>query len=325
LRRGDPDTTMKRRAVIALGGNALIRDGSRCSINDQLAAVQQMAEHIGEFIALGYDVVVTHGNGPQVGFILRRSELAFEAGELHFVPLKNCVADTQGAIGYQIQESLTNVFARRAMKRTPVSLVTLVEVDRSDPSFARPTKPIGVFYEKEKADSLAQQHPDWQLVHRAGKGYRRVVPSPRPLRIIEMDAIGALADAGFVVIAAGGGGIPVIRDDQGNLQGVDAVVDKDLTAALLAGEWGAQLLIITTAVDCVFLDYDTETCRPLNRMSAAEARGYIGQGQFENGSMLPKIEAAIDFLGRGGKRVIITSPENLVGSVKDGSGTHIVP
>ncbi len=316
---------MKQRAVIALGGNALIRDKSRCSIDDQLAAVQEMAGHISDFIELGYEVVITHGNGPQVGFILRRSELAFEAGELHFVPLKNCVANTQGAIGYQIQESLANAFARRNIEKTPIVLVTLVEVDPGDPSFSRPTKPIGVFYQKEKAESLVQEHPDWHLVHQAGKGYRRVVPSPRPLRIIEMDAIGALADAGFVVVAAGGGGIPVIRDEDGELQGVNAVVDKDLTASLLACEWGAQLLIIPTKIENVFLDYGTKASRPLTQISVEEAKKYIAEGQFEKGSMLPKIEAAVDFLNRGGERVIITSPENLVRSMQDNSGTQVVP
>ena len=316
---------MKQRAVIALGGNALIKDESRCSIDDQLAAVQEMAGHISEFVERGHEVIITHGNGPQVGFILRRSELAFEAGELHFVPLKNCVANTQGAIGYQIQESLANSFARRNIEKTPISLVTLVEVDRNDPSFARPSKPIGVYYEKEKAESLLQEHPDWHLVHRDGKGYRRVVPSPRPLRIIEMDAITALANGGFVVVAAGGGGIPVVRGEDGELKGVDAVVDKDLTAAMLAAEWDAQLLIIPTAVDHVFVDYGTTSSRPLAQISVAEVKNYIAQGQFEAGSMLPKMEAAVDFLSQGGERVIITSPENMTRSVEEGSGTHIVP
>jgi len=316
---------MNQRAVIALGGNALIKDESRCSIDDQLAAVQEMAGHISEFVERGHEVVITHGNGPQVGFILRRAELAFEAGELHFVPLKNCVANTQGAIGYQIQESLANAFARRNINKTPIVLVTLVEVDRNDPSFARPSKPIGVYYEKEKAESLLQEHPDWHLVHRDGKGYRRVVPSPRPLRIIEMDAITALADAGFVVVAAGGGGIPVIRDDDGELRGVNAVVDKDLTAAMLAARWDAQLLIIPTAVDHVFIDYGTPASRPLTQISVAEVKDYIVQGQFETGSILPKMEAAVNFLSQGGDRVIITSPENMTRSVEEGSGTHIVP
>lgn len=206
-----------------------------------------------------------------------------------------------------------------------MTLVTLVEVDRRDSSFAQPSKPIGVYYDKEKAESLLKEHPDWHLVHQTGKGYRRVVPSPRPLRIIEMDAIGALADAGYVVVAAGGGGIPVIRDDEGDLQGVNAVVDKDLTAALLAGEWGAQLLIIPTAVDHVYLNYGTPAARPLSRISLEEAKKFLAQGKFEKGSISPKIEAAVDFLSQGGERVIITKPENLGSAMEDGSGTHIVP
>ncbi len=316
---------MSERVVIALGGNALIKDASHCSIDDQLAAVQEMAGYISDFIELGYEVVITHGNGPQVGFILRRSELAFEAGELHFVPLKNCVANTQGAIGYQIQESLVNIFADRGIARKPVSLVTMVEVDGNDQSFTHPAKPIGVHYQKEKAETLLKEHPDWHIIHQAGRGYRRVVPSPQPQNIVEADAIRALVDSGFVVIAAGGGGIPVVRDADGKLRGVDAVVDKDLSAALLASGIGAEMLIITTAVANVFLDYGTASSRPLAEITVAEAGSYLDQGQFEPGSMLPKIQAAVDFIRRGGQRVIITSPDNLVRAVKDNSGTHIVP
>ena len=316
---------MRERVVIALGGNALIKDDSRRSVDDQLAAVQEMAVYISDFIAHGYEVVITHGNGPQVGFILRRSELAFEAGELHFVPLKNCVANTQGAIGYQLQESLGNIFAERGISATPVSIVTLVEVDADDSSFKNPTKPIGVFYRKEKRDTLLKKHPDWHIIHQGEKGYRRVVPSPRPTRIVEMEAIRALADNGFVVVAAGGGGIPVVKDDRGNVSGVNGVVDKDLTAALMAAELGAKMLIITTAVKHVFVDYGTPAAQPLDQITVAEARELIEQAQFEAGSMLPKIEAAVDFINRGGERVVITSPENLVSSVQQGTGTHIVP
>ena len=316
---------MRERVVIALGGNALIKDDSRCSIDDQLAAVQEMAGYISDFLSHGYDVVITHGNGPQVGFILRRSELAFEAGELHFVPLKNCVANTQGAIGYQLQESLGNIFAERGITATPVSIVTLVEVDADDRSFENPTKPIGVYYHKEKVDSLLKKHPDWHIVHQGEKGYRRVVPSPRPARIVEIEAIRALADNGFVVVAGGGGGIPVVKNSQGSLSGVNGVVDKDLTAALMAAELGAKLLIITTAVKHVHLEYGTPAAQPLEQITVAEARELIEHDQFEAGSMLPKIEAAVDFINRGGDRVIITSPENLVSSIQQGTGTHIVP
>lgn len=316
---------MTQRVVIAIGGNSLIKDESRREIDDQLAAVQETAGYIADFIQLGYAVVVTHGNGPQVGFILRRSELAFEARELHFVPLKNCVADTQGAIGYQIQESLTNAFRQRGIRKHPATLVTMVEVAADDPSFENPTKPIGVYYPREKVETLLKEHPDWHIVHQEGKGYRRVVPSPRPVRIVEMEAIRTMVDSGLVVIAAGGGGIPVIRDSSGDLSGVNAVVDKDLTGALMASELSADLLIISTPVEKVFQDFGKPSARPLDRITAAQARDLISQGQFAPGSMLPKIEAALEFIERGGKKVIITTPENLVRAVLENQGTHIVP
>lgn len=316
---------MKQRVVIALGGNSLIKDDGKVGVEDQLAALQEMAGYISDFIDLGFEVVLSHGNGPQVGFILRRSELAFEAGELHFVPLKNCVADTQGAIGYQIQESLTNAFKEHGIKKIPVTIVTMVEVDAADPSFENPTKPIGVYYPKDKVDFLLEKHPDWHIAYQAGKGYRRVVPSPRPRRIVEIEAIRAMVDSGLVVIAGGGGGIAVVKGCDGFLSGVNAVVDKDLTSALMAVEINADLLIISTQVEQVCLDFDKPGCRPLGQMTAAEARLFVSQGHFEHGSMLPKIEAALEFISGGGKRVIITSPDNLVGSVRENRGTHIVP
>jgi len=316
---------MKQRVVIALGGNSLIKDERKVGIDDQLAAVQEMAGYISDFIDLGFEVVLSHGNGPQVGFILRRSELAFEAGELHFVPLKNCVADTQGAIGYQIQESLTNAFKEHGIKKIPVTVVTMVEVDAADPSFANPTKPIGGYYPKDKVDYLLENHPDWHIVYQAGKGYRRVVPSPRPRRIVEIEALRTMVDSGLVVIAGGGGGIPVIEGADGILSGVNAVVDKDLTGALMALELNADLLIISTQVEHVCLDFDKPGCKPLAQITAAEARSFIAEGHFEQGTMLPKIEAALEFISGGGKRVIITSPNYLVGSIRENRGTHIVP
>ncbi|MCK5826824.1 MAG: carbamate kinase, partial [Desulfuromusa sp.] len=219
---------MIKRVVVAIGGNALIKDNEHLEISDQLKSAQETAAYIADFIALGYEVVLTHGNGPQVGFILRRSELAFEAGELHFVPLKNCVANTQGAIGYQLQESLYNAFIDEGIEKSAATLVTMVEVDADDPSFALPTKPIGVFYPEEKLSSLREKHPDWHLVPQDGKGYRRVVPSPQPKRVVEIEVIRSMLDADLCVIASGGGGIPVVADEQGNLSGVNAVIDKDL-------------------------------------------------------------------------------------------------
>jgi carbamate kinase len=311
--------------VIAIGGNSLIKDKHRREVDDQLAAVQETAGYIADFVALDYEVVITHGNGPQVGFILRRSELAFEAGELHFVPLKNCVADTQGAIGYQIQESLCNAFRQRGLKKYPASVVTMVEVDADDPSFANPTKPVGVYYPAEKVQPLLRKHPDWHMHGQKGKGYRRLVPSPRPIRIVEMEAIRPMVDSGLVVIAAGGGGIPVIRDGNGNLSGVNAVVDKDLTSALLASELKADLMIISTLVTNVYREFDRPSRQALNRITARQARELIARGHFAPGTMLPKVEAALNFIDRGGKRVVITTPENMVRAVTENGGTHIVP
>jgi carbamate kinase len=312
------------RVVVAIGGNALIKDGDHLEIKDQLQTAQETAAYIADFIALGYEVVLTHGNGPQVGFILRRSELAFAAGELHFVPLKNCVADTQGAIGYQLQESLHNAFLDKGIKKSAATLVTMVEVDTNDPSFLHPTKPIGIFYQEETIVELRQKHPDWDIVFQDGKGYRRVVPSPKPQRVIEVDAIRSMLDAGICVVASGGGGIPVVADDQGCLSGVNAVIDKDLSSALLANELSADMLIILTAVDNVYIDFNQPTQRTIELMTVAEAKDFMQQGQFASGSMGPKVQAAINFLAGGGKRAIITSAKNLLNSVQKKCGTHII-
>ena len=314
-----------KRVVIAIGGNALIKDEGHQEVQDQLRSAQETAELIADFIALGYEVVLTHGNGPQVGFILRRSELAYEAGELHFVPLKNCVADTQGAIGYQLQESLHNSLRKRNICRSAVTVVTMVEVDADDPSFDNPTKPIGVFYAEAKIRALKEKHPDWQLAFQDGKGYRRVVPSPVPKRVVEVEVIRSMLDAGICVIASGGGGIPVVTDGEGNLSGINAVIDKDLSSALLANELLADLLIILTAVDNVYLDFNKPGQRKLDCMTVEQAGEYLADGHFATGSMGPKVRAAMNFLVNGGKRAIITSAENLVAAVLDNQGTHIVP
>ncbi len=311
--------------VIAIGGNSLIKDEKHQEVDDQLQAVQETIGYIADFMELGYDVVITHGNGPQVGFIMRRSELAFEAGELHFVPLKNCVADTQGAIGYQIQESLYNAFKKRGIKKSAATIVTMVEVDPEDPSLENPTKPIGLFYSKEKLDSLQREHPNWVMVHVEGKGFRRVVPSPLPRRIIEIQAIKSMVKEGICVIAAGGGGIPVVVGENGNISGINAVIDKDLSTALLASDLSVNLMIILTSVEKVFINFNKPNQKALDQLTIFEAKQLIDQGQFAKGSMLPKIQAALMFIAKGGKRVIITSPENLVPAVLKNHGTHIVP
>jgi len=315
---------MNNLVVIAIGGNSLIKDPAHQEVSDQLAAVRETAAHIADVVAEGWNVVVTHGNGPQVGFILRRSEIAFESQELHFVPLKNCVADTQGALGYQIQESLDNAFRRRGIPKTAVTVVTQVVVDGADPSFANPTKPIGAAYDGSKVRALARQHPDWRFADDSVKGCRRVVPSPVPQRIVELDVVRSLVDAGYCVIAGGGGGIPVVVDAAGDINGVDAVVDKDLTSSLLAVGLGARLLVISTDVERVCLNYRRPDERPIDRMSLGDARRYMDEGHFGQGSMRPKIQAAIQFLEAGGRRSIITNPENLKPAIGNATGTHVV-
>lgn len=315
---------MKRLVVIAIGGNSLIKDNQRVSIDDQYNAICETAVHIVDIIEEGFDVIVTHGNGPQVGFILRRSEVAHEVENLHHVPLVNCVADTQGSIGYQIQQALDVEFNKRGIRKKAMTVITQVEVDKDDPSFQNPTKPIGSFYTKEQMEKLKKQYPHWIFIEDAGRGYRRVVPSPKPISIVEKDAIENLVNSGFCVIAAGGGGIPVVVDKNGIMRGVDAVIDKDYASALLASQLQAEMLIISTSVERVYINYGKPDAKPLNRMSFLEAKRLISEGQFASGSMLPKIEAVLNFLEKGGKEGIITSPEHLVRAVRGETGTHIV-
>ena len=311
-------------AIIAIGGNSLIKDSSHETVKDQYEAVRETSGHIADLIEEGYETVITHGNGPQVGFILLRSELAHELAGMHIVPLVNCVADTQGAIGYQLQQALRNEFDRRNIKKTAATVVTLVEVDRDDPAFSNPTKPVGSFFNEEQIGSIREKHPEWHIVHEAGRGYRRVVPSPLPKKILESDAIEALLAQGFCVIGAGGGGIPVYRNEQGELEGIDAVIDKDLATGLLASQLNADLFVISTAVEKVYLNYGKKDASPLDRINAAQAKMYMDEGHFAPGSMLPKIKAVLEFLGRGGKEAIITNPESLTRAVRGESGTHII-
>jgi carbamate kinase len=273
-------------------------------------------------IEQGWDVVITHGNGPQVGFILLRSELASHV--LHTVPLDSCGADTQGAIGYMIQQSLYNEFKKRGMKKQAATVVTQVVVGKDDPAFQNPSKPIGPFYEEEEAKELAAER-GWVVKDDAGRGWRRVVPSPIPLEIVEKDAIKTLLDAGFVVIGVGGGGIPVVREEDGSLRGVEAVIDKDYASGLLASSIRADLFLISTAVDKVALNYGKPGQKWLDKMTLAEAKQYLAEGHFAPGSMGPKIRAIIKFLEEGGKEALITSPENIERALMGETGTRIVP
>lgn len=314
---------MAKLAVIAIGGNSLIRDNTRQTVEDQYAAVCETAKHIADLIQQGYEVIITHGNGPQVGFILRRSEIARELAGMHSVPLAACGADTQGALGYQIQQAMDNEFKKRSLTKTALTVVTQVVVDSQDTAFARPTKPIGSFYSQEQAAKLQQENPDWVMVNDAGRGYRRVVASPQPREIVEKEVIGKLVRDGYCVVAVGGGGIPVIRRENGSLQGVDAVIDKDYATSLLAAEIGADELIISTAVPKVYLNYGQPGEQALDKVTVAELKEYIHQQHFAPGSMLPKIEAVIRFLENGGTKAIITNPESLAQAVAGNTGTHV--
>ncbi len=314
---------MKELVVVAIGGNSIIKDNASQSVEHQTEAVKAVAESVLEMLASDYDIVLTHGNGPQVGLDLRRAEIAHELEGLPLTPLANCVADTQGGIGYLIQQALNNRLAQRGEQKA-VTVVTQVEVDKNDPGFKRPTKPIGAFFNAEQRDALSQQHPTWRFVEDSGRGYRRVVASPEPKRIVEADAIKMLTQQGFVVIGAGGGGIPVIRGPRGDYQSVDAVIDKDLSTALLAQEIRADVLVITTGVEKVCIHFGKPNQRALERVNVADMTRYMAEGHFPPGSMLPKIVASLAFLRQGGKRVVITSPDCLPAALRGETGTHIV-
>jgi len=312
-------------AIVAIGGNSLIRNKDHKTVEDQYRAICDTVVHLVDIIEEGYDIMVTHGNGPQVGFILRRSELAYEMAGMHIVPLVSCVADTQGAIGYQLQQALKNEFKRRGIQKHAVTVVTQVEVEKDDPAFSNPTKPIGTFFTEDQIESIKKAHPAWHIVYGAGRGYRRVVPSPLPKRIIETEAIEQLIKSGFCVVGVGGGGIPVVKNKRGEYEGIDAVIDKDSASSLLASQLRADLFVISTSVERVFLDFGKPDARPLDSITAAQARRYMEEGHFAPGSMLPKMKAVLDFIDQGGKEAIITSPESLGRAVKGESGTHIYP
>lgn len=309
-------------AVVAIGGNALIVDAQHQSIPDQVKAATTTSHYVADMVEAGWTVVLTHGNGPQVGFILRRSGIA--KGMVPEVPVDYADADTQGAIGYMFQRALFNEFQRRKLKRKVVAVVTQVRVDPGDPAFRHPTKPIGAHMAEDVAKSLANDL-GWIVTEDAGRGWRRVVPSPKPQEIIERDIIEALIDLGYIVIACGGGGIPVLRDAQGDLQGLEAVIDKDFASSLLARDLGAELFVVSTGVEKVAVDFGKPTQRWLERITLAEARKFLAEGQFPNGSMGPKIEAIVSFLEGGGTRALVTDPPNLGRALSGATGTHIVP
>jgi carbamate kinase len=308
--------------VIAIGGNSLITNAQHMSVPDQYAAVVKTVHHITDLLEHRHRIVITHGNGPQVGFILLRSE--HSRGILHQVPLDSIVADTQGALGYQIQQALENEFHRRGLKKSVVTVVTQTLVNRDDAAFASPAKPIGEFYTREQAEDRMRVEK-WTMMEDAGRGWRRVVASPIPVRIIESKVVRHLVKNGYVVIAAGGGGIPVVADEKGILRGVAAVIDKDLASAVLAKEIGADMLVISTAVEKVCLNFGTPGQRALDSMTVAEARRYMAEGHFKPGSMLPKIEACVQFVTDSGHEALITCPEALPAALDGRTGTRLVP
>lgn len=307
--------------VIAIGGNSLIEDSHHVTVSAQYEAARKTAAHIVRLVQAGHRVVIAHGNGPQVGYILLRAE--FSRSILHTVPLDSCVADTQGAIGYNLQMALDNEFTKVGLHPQVTTIVTQVEVSDSDPSFQNPSKPIGSFMTKEDAQYHVE-HDNWNVVEDAGRGYRRIVASPKPVSIVELGTVKTLLDNNIIVIAAGGGGIPVVRKPDGMLEGREAVIDKDLAAALMAKQLNADLFVISTAVEKVCLNYGKPDQKELDTITTEEARQYVKEGHFAPGSMLPKVQAIIDFVDSTGNMGLITDPEHIYGALYEGKGTKIV-
>ena len=312
-------------AVVAIGGNSLISDKAHQTVEDQYRAAKETTYHIADMIEQGWDVAIGHGNGPQVGFILRRSEIASKAEGMHEVPLDVCGADTQGAIGYALQQNLQNELYQRGVKKKVVTVITQVLVDKDDAAFKNPTKPIGSFMDEPEA-KRRETEQNWTVVEDAGRGWRRVVASPLPKEIVELETVETLLERGIVTITVGGGGIPVIDPGDGNYEGVAAVIDKDFASSLLAQKIKADLFVISTAVEKVALNFGKPDEKWLDKMTLAEAKAYLAEGiHFAKGSMAPKIQAIIWFLENGGKQALITNPENIGRALKGETGTWIVP
>jgi carbamate kinase len=309
-------------AVVALGGNAITLPGMEDTIARQFANTRKSLDGIVELARAGYKLVITHGNGPQVGNAILRVELS--RAQAPILPLGVCVADTEGGMGYMIEQSLQNRLKKEGIDRPVVTIITQILVDKNDPQIADPSKFIGQFYSEEEAARFASERK-WVVKKDANRGWRRVVPSPQPLSVIESGTIKTLVEKGTIVIAAGGGGIPVYIDDKGNLEGLDAVIDKDLASAVLGQDIESEILIILTSVDKVAINFGKPDERRLNLMTLTQAGQYLADGQFPPGSMGPKIKAAVQFIKGGGKEVVITSINN-AGQALDGrTGTRIVP
>ncbi len=312
-------------AVVAIGGNSLIKDKNRQTVEDQYLAAKETTFHIANMIEKGWDVAIGHGNGPQVGFILRRSEIAHRVEGMHELPLDVCGADSQGAIGYALQQNLQNELNKRGIKKNVATVITQVLVDREDPAFKKPSKPIGGFMDEDEAHRRADDL-GWDVVEDAGRGWRRVVASPLPVEVVEFDSVKTLVENGVVVITVGGGGIPVIDKGDGDYIGTAAVIDKDFASSLLAMKLKADLLLISTAVEKVAVNFGKPNQEWLDRMTLSQAKDYLKEGtHFAKGSMAPKIEAIIWFLEFGGKQAIITNPENINRALNGETGTWITP
>jgi carbamate kinase len=315
----------RKLAVVAIGGNSLIKDKAHQTVEDQYEAARETTRHVADMIEAGWDVAIGHGNGPQVGFILRRSEIAHKVEGMHEVPLDICGADSQGAIGYALQQNLQNELYRRGIKKPVATVITQVLVDKNDPAFVNPTKPIGGFMDEAEAKQR-EKDLQWSVVEDAGRGWRRVVASPLPKEVVELESVKTLLDAGVVVITVGGGGIPVIDAGEGQYLGTSAVIDKDYASSLLAQLIDADLFLISTAVEKVALNFGKPDQKWLDRLTLAEAKQYLAEGgHFAKGSMAPKIQAIIWYLESGGKQALITNPENIGRALKGETGTWIVP
>jgi carbamate kinase len=313
-------------AVVAIGGNSLIKDEKHKTVEDQYQAAKETTFHIADMIEAGWDVAIGHGNGPQVGFILRRSEIAAKVEGMHEVPLDVCGADSQGAIGYALQQTLQNELYRRGIQKAVATIITQVLVDKNDPAFKKPSKPIGSFMDEPEA-KRRQTDMGWNVVEDAGRGWRRVVASPIPKEVVELESVKTLLGAGVVVITVGGGGIPVIDKGDSEYAGTAAVIDKDFASSLLARLIKADLLLISTAVEKVALNFGKPDQKWIDRMTLDEAKNYLAEGtHFAKGSMAPKIQAIIWFLETNPvAKALITNPENIGRALKGETGTWIMP
>ncbi len=314
----------KKVAVVAVGGNSLILDPKNVTVEDQYLAAAETTRHIADMIEAGWDVAIGHGNGPQVGFILRRSEIAAKVEGMHEVPLDVCGADSQGAIGYALQQTLQNELVQRGIKKSVATIVTQVKVDKADKAFQNPTKPIGGFMEEAEA-KRREKELGWNVVEDSGRGYRRVVASPLPVDVVEIVAVKELLESGTVVITVGGGGIPVVDNGKGGCVGTAAVIDKDFASSLLAQEINADLFVISTAVEKIAINYGKPDQKWIDKMTVAEAKQYITEGHFAKGSMLPKVQAIIWYLENGGKQALVTDPAHIGAALRGETGTWIVP